>query len=295
MQIHLTACPVCNSQQINDYLTTTDFSVTNKPFELMHCKQCETVFTQNAPDQNHIGPYYHFEDYISHTNTNKTFFHKVYHLVRNYTIKKKLNLIKKFTNLSTGKLLDIGSGTGNFLAYAKKENWETLGIEADAQSRENALKFNNINSYETEKLFTLSNESYDVVTMWHVLEHVHALDAYLKQINLALKANGHLLIAVPNYTSYDAQYFKQYWAAYDVPRHLYHFAPKSLEQIAAQYGFTVIQKKPMYFDSFYVSLLSAKYKKASKIIALFIAFISNIKAFFNVNKCSSITYILQKK
>jgi 2-polyprenyl-3-methyl-5-hydroxy-6-metoxy-1,4-benzoquinol methylase len=295
MKINYTNCPVCNETTSSAYLTVSDFSVTKENFDLLQCTNCTLVYTQNIPDQNTIAPYYHFEEYISHTDTKKSLFHKIYHFVRKITLRKKLGWIQNAIQKNTGNLLDIGCGTGAFLAYAKKNNWTVQGIEADATARAKAVELYGIATAASEAFFTLPKNSYDAISMWHVLEHVHNLQGYMQQIKNLLTTDGKLFIAVPNYTSYDAQQYKNYWAAYDVPRHLYHFSPKAIQQLAIANGFAIEKYQPMWYDSFYVSMLSEKYKKGSGILGIIIGLISNLNALFNPKKCSSITYILSKK
>ncbi len=295
MKTAFSHCLICNNNTLQAQLKTQDFSVTQEQFELIKCSNCNILYTNNAPDVAHIAPYYSFDTYISHTDIKKTFFDKMYHAVRKITIKQKVKLITKVTNLNKGLVLDIGCGTGTFISKMQAHNWQTIAVDADEASRNNAKLINNVTAYDTDFLNQLEPNQFDAVTMWHVLEHVHQLKAYIQIIHNALKPGGAWFIAVPNYTSYDAKYYKSFWAAYDVPRHLYHFAPETISKLAELNGFEMISKKPMWFDSFYVSLLSAQHKKSSKIMAVLIGVISNIKTFFNTNNCSSITYILRKK
>jgi 2-polyprenyl-3-methyl-5-hydroxy-6-metoxy-1,4-benzoquinol methylase len=292
MKIVRSHCPVCLSKQFTKTNEVIDYSVSQETFELYECEQCSFVFTQSVPDQTTIGPYYHFKEYISHTNTSESFFHKVYHKVRNYTLQQKLRWVKKYTHQKQGKLLDIGCGTGAFLAHAKKNNWQIEGIEADEAARKNALEIHQVDAKPSEALFTLT-ERYDAITMWHVLQHVHDLERYLVQIKNLLTVEGRLFIAVPNHTSFDAKHYQHYWAAYDVPRHLYHFHPQSMQVLAERCGFAIEAYKPMWFDSVYVSILSEKYKKGSSIKGLFIGCNSNLLALLNTKKCSSVTYVLK--
>ncbi len=293
--IQYTQCPVCKEHQLSPYFSVTDFSVTKEIFQLVKCNQCSVVLTQSIPDINGIGKYYQFEEYISHTNTQKGFINKAYHFVRKRTLLTKLKWVKKHTQLQKGTILDIGCGTGAFLNTMQQAGWSIVGLEPDDTARKNATALYNIQPQLSTELFSLPKASFDAITMWHVLEHVHELQAYVKQLHLLLKPNGTLFIAVPNYTSYDAQQYKAFWAAYDVPRHLYHFAPAAIQQLFEQHGFEVVAHLPMWYDSFYVSMLSEQYKKGSKMKALFIALYSNCKALFNAKKCSSITYIIKHK
>jgi 2-polyprenyl-3-methyl-5-hydroxy-6-metoxy-1,4-benzoquinol methylase len=287
-------CPSCNSTKWNNFLTTKDFSVTGEEFELKKCLQCTLVFTQPIPTEDAISPYYNFADYISHTNTKRGLFHKLYHTVRRFTLQQKLSWIKYNTKLNQGKLLDIGCGVGSFLQYAKYKGWQVTGIEPDATARKNAAEINNIIAFTAEQLFSLEDK-YDAITMWHVLEHVHQLKAYLAQIKNILSSDGIFVIAVPNYTSFDATYYKSFWAAYDVPRHLYHFSPTSIQHLANQFDLEIVAYKPMWFDSVYVSLLSEQYKSGYMLRGILVGIWSNLKGLFNRKKCSSITYILKHR
>jgi 2-polyprenyl-3-methyl-5-hydroxy-6-metoxy-1,4-benzoquinol methylase len=287
-------CPVCNSTAINEALIVKDYTVSQQNFAIWHCNNCVLRFTQNVPSQNEIASYYKSETYISHTNTKKGFINALYHGVRKKTLVGKRKLVSKSISLSTGSILDIGCGTGAFLNEMKTNGWQITGLEPDDEARQNASQLYNIQPKPSHELFTLNNQ-YDAITMWHVLEHVHELKEYIAQIEKLLKPDGKLFIAVPNYTSYDAKKYQQYWAAYDVPRHLYHFAPQSIKALLNNSSLTLFTIKPMWFDSFYVSMLSEKYKNGNIISAFFTGLISNFKTLFNTDKCSSLIYVIRKK
>jgi 2-polyprenyl-3-methyl-5-hydroxy-6-metoxy-1,4-benzoquinol methylase len=276
-------------------LIVKDFSVSQEEFQLVQCATCSFVFTQHIPDEKSIGPYYKFDDYISHTDTQVGLVNKLYHYIRKKTLLKKLSWIKKYTKLNQGKILDIGCGTGAFLHTMQKNKWSIEGIEPDETARNKAKELYQLQPNNPEKLFNYPNSEYDAITMWHVLEHVHELDAYMQQLKKLLKPDGSIFIAVPNYTSYDANHYKNYWAAYDVPRHLYHFSPQAMKVLATNNGFEIETQLPMWYDSFYVSMLSEKYKKGNIIFAVIIGFFSTINTFFNKEKCSSITYVIRHK
>jgi SAM-dependent methyltransferase len=217
--------------------------------------------------------------------------------VRNYTLKGKRELIRKTTGLEQGVLLDIGAGTGAFTNTMQQAGWNVTGLEPDRIARENALTNYNLNLAELGELDNLVGETFDAITMWHVLEHVHDLHGYFEKFFEILKPGGRLIVAVPNYTSYDATVYKDHWAAYDVPRHLYHFSPKSMQVLLEKEGFMLETIKPMWFDSFYVSMLSEKYKhgKNNLLSAVWKGLVSNIKAMSDTTKCSSVIYIIRKK
>ncbi len=286
-------CPVCSSKILNHIFNVIDETVSKESFQILHCVTCTLRFTQNIPNQNKITSYYKAEAYVSHSNSNKGFINKTYHIVRNITLKSKRKLIVKQTKQTKGNILDIGCGVGSFLHTMRIANWEITGIEPDELARTNAANTYKIEAKSSPELFNLPHQSFDAITMWHVLEHVHELQAYVRQIALLLKANGKAFIAVPNYTSYDAAYYQQKWAAYDVPRHLYHFSPKSMQQLLQNNGLQIVTYKAMWFDSFYVALLSEKHKGGNMIKSFFVGLISNFKTLFNVQKCSSLIYVVE--
>jgi 2-polyprenyl-3-methyl-5-hydroxy-6-metoxy-1,4-benzoquinol methylase len=292
-----TLCPVCSNSNITKALTAKDFTVTGELFDVFECNQCTARFTQQVPVSNAIGKYYQSTAYISHTETNEGLVNRIYLVVRNYTLHKKTKLIASVCGVQKGNLLDVGAGAGAFAAAAKNKGWNVTGLEPDETARATAQKNNNIELQPTDNLFALQEQSYDVITLWHVLEHVHALHDYISAFKKLLKPNGRLIIAVPNYTSFDAQHYKTFWAAYDVPRHLYHFSPESIAQLIQQHGFVVEKHKPMWFDSFYVSMLSEQYKsgKNNFISAVFNGLRSNLKAMNDVKKCSSVIYVIRNK
>jgi 2-polyprenyl-3-methyl-5-hydroxy-6-metoxy-1,4-benzoquinol methylase len=223
---------------------------------------------------------------------------KMYHAVRNRTLDQKSCWVQSLFTGYKGKLLEVGAGTGAFAHCMKEKQWEVTALEPDASSRQKALENYNLQLQTPETLFQIPENSHDVICLWHVLEHVHDLKGYMKAFKSILKPNGRLIIAVPNYTSYDAQYYKKYWAAYDVPRHLYHFSPTSIQLLLKQFDMHLVQTKPMWYDSYYVSLLSEKYKKSGFIgiiRALVIASISNLKAVNNSQRASSVIYEIKKK
>ena len=295
-RIHYSHCPVCRSSQIDPLITVQDHSVSGETFVVWQCHQCSLRFTQDVPDAESIGPYYKSADYISHTNTSKGFINKAYQTVRNYTLKQKAKLIQKYTGQQQGKLLDVGAGTGAFLLQMKKEGWETTGVEPDADARKVALRDFGLPLLESHCLYTLPQMHFDAITMWHVLEHVHDLHGQVAHLKTLLKPRGKLIVAVPNYQALDADIYKPYWAAYDVPRHLYHFTPQAIQTLMQQHGLKVVDTKPMWFDAFYISLLSSKYQWGrSRLIGSFISGLrSNLKALSDEKRCSSLIYIIEQ-
>jgi 2-polyprenyl-3-methyl-5-hydroxy-6-metoxy-1,4-benzoquinol methylase len=294
--IHYLHCPVCASTRIKNVLSVRDHSVSGENFTIVECSQCSLRFTQDVPGADSISPYYKSEDYISHTNTSKSLVSRVYKFVRKRTMLRKRRLVEKYTGLKKGILLDLGSGAGTFVNEMKENGWYVTGLEPDEDARKTAAQLYSLELGDTGQFYQLRANSFDAITLWHVLEHVHDLSACVQQLRRVLNEKGKLFIAIPNYTSLDAKIYKEYWAAYDVPRHLYHFSPSSLKLLLEKNGLKVIQYKPMWYDSFYISLLSSKYKngRANWIAAIWNGLRSNLQAMGDLKKCSSVIYIAEK-
>lgn len=294
--ITYTSCPVCKSNNILFFFSAKDYTVSGETFSIEKCHNCTFLFTQHVAEQKEIGRYYASENYISHSDTAVGFVNRMYHAIRKRTLHSKRKLIKKYTKKDNGSILDVGCGTGAFLNTMKTAGWKITGLEPDETARENAETLYGIKPQPSQDIFTLPPTSFDAITMWHVLEHVHQLHEYIEQLKNLINVNGKIFIALPNYTSYDAQYYRKYWAAYDVPRHLYHFSPKSMKILLEQHGLIVKETLPMWYDSFYVSMLSEKYKngKSNMVKAFFIGLISNLKTILAPQKCSSLIYIIEK-
>lgn len=249
-----------------------DYSVSKEIFELHHNPEYDLLITFPKPSVEKLPSYYESDDYISHTDGKRSLFEKTYHLIKNIALKNKVKLIN--VQSKKGKLLDIGAGTGDFLVVAKNDGWHTIGIEPSAKAKTIAL---NKGVNFVDNLSDLEDHSFDVITMWHVLEHVPNLDEYLSELKRLLKPSGTILIAVPNFKSFDAEYYGKFWAAYDVPRHIWHFSKIAIGKLFAEKEMKLVEVLPMKFDSFYVSLLSEKYKtgKMNFIKAFFVGLKSN--------------------
>jgi 2-polyprenyl-3-methyl-5-hydroxy-6-metoxy-1,4-benzoquinol methylase len=294
--VHYNNCLICGSADIAFVLKAKDETVSGEYFEIWQCNNCTLRFTQDVPDEKNIGGYYKSSTYISHSNTSKGLINKLYHTVRSFTLQSKRKLVEKESGKRKGNLLDIGAGTGAFASIMKKSGWNVTALEPDESARANAKKDFNIELSPSEDVFKLQPDSFDVITLWHVLEHVHELHTYLDTFHSLLIKGGTLIIAVPNYTSYDAKAYLNYWAAYDVPRHLYHFSPQSMSMLLNNHQFKLVQHKPMWFDSFYVSLLSEKYAtgESNFLKAFFSGANSNFKSIGKPQNCSSVIYIAKK-
>ena len=287
-------CPVCGAQKFDPFISGKDYFLTGEAFDIVKCHACGFRFTNPRPRAEDLGRYYESSDYISHSDTRKGFFASIYQMVRKYTLSRKLALISKFQQ--KGKILDIGCATGQFLNYMSEHGWNTTGIEPDEKTRSRAISDFGLEVFPQEQLNVFDKSSFDVITMWHVLEHVADLDERMLQLKNLLKPDGTIIIAVPNCNAYDAKKYGKFWAGYDLPRHLSHFTKEDVRLLLEKYGFTIVNILPMRFDAFYVSLLSEKYKsgKMRWMPALWNGFWSNLKS-GQKNGHSSLIYVAKMK
>lgn len=302
----LEICPICDFKKFKPFLACRDYTVSRETFQIVECENCGFHFTNPRPAENEIGKYYQSEEYISHSGTKKGLINRAYHLVRNYTLAKKLQLVVRVGKSHPEKLsiLDYGCGTGEFLNTCKRAGFQTTGIEPEERARTYAINNYGLNVLPPDAIKSFKNDSFDLVTLWHVLEHIHRLKEFLGELKRILKGRGVAIIAVPNLTSLDAKIYKEFWAAYDLPRHLYHFCSKDIEKLFSEFSFELEYVKPMVFDAFYVSMLSEKYKNAENehkknsgnlISAILNGAKSNVFASNSENTYSSQVYILRKR
>ncbi len=277
-------------------LTCLDHTVSGEKFDLLLDNDLDMLITSPQPSADELNKYYDSEEYISHTDSKKSLLDRVYQIVKNYTVKQKVKLINNL-NPENKTILDIGCGTGDFLKACQLDGWKINGIEPNDKARELAIqKTKNIDriNNKIEDLLKDKISCFDVITLWHVLEHIPNLKEYIAFLKKMLKPNGILIVAVPNYKSYDAKYYGKFWAAYDVPRHLWHFTQKSMNLLFAEFDFRIMNTLPMKFDAYYVSLLSEKYRsgKSNPFKAFLNGFVSNAKA-IQSKEYSSLIYVIK--
>lgn len=296
----LKECPVCTNQTPTLFLKCNDYLVSGENFSIVCCNSCGFRFTNPIPAEKDLGKYYASEEYISHSNTAKGLINSIYKLIRNYTLVKKRKLIGP-SQLPQGgcneerQLLDIGCGTGEFLGICKKSGWSAIGVEPGIAARKYAEEKHGLFIYPTIDSIEKNSDHFDVITMWHVLEHVPDLNETIILLKQLLKKDGTLLVALPNCDSLDARIYQQYWAAYDVPRHLYHFTPKDVKALFNKHGMQVQRILPMWFDSFYIAMLSEKHKfgKTNYLRAIYNGLVSNLKAIKTGQTFSSQIYLIK--
>ncbi|GJM59453.1 class I SAM-dependent methyltransferase [Persicobacter diffluens] len=282
-------CPVCQGSHFSDFLACKDFTSSQEQFQIVQCDDCQFKFTNPIPKA--LGAYYQADSYISHTNKAQNLTQLLYKIARFFTLRGKEKLVRQYASTSKS-ILDFGCGTGHFLEFCQKKGWEIEGLEPskDARNQHAPVLKGKIASSVKE----LGPEQVEIITLWHVLEHLEDLNETLQTLKQKLRSTGKLIIAVPNPESYDAQHYGPNWAAYDVPRHLYHFSQKSMQLLAEHHGFKINRKIPMKLDSFYVSLLSEQYKNGHQnyFSAFYTGLKSNLAARKN-NNFSSLIYILE--
>lgn len=290
---HVEKCPICDGTSFTPLHTSQDFTSTQETFHVKQCGTCGLGITSPRPSPQDARRYYESDKYISHTSQSKGIFDSIYLIIRRFTLRWKYSLVK--VHLHDGALLDYGCGTGHFLHEARKHGHPVFGVEPSDEARKKIT--DPITVAPTIK--ELPNQNFTVITLWHVLEHVYTLRETLQDLKAKLNDRGTIFIAVPNMDSFDANHYQSQWAAYDVPRHLWHFTKTSMATLVEKEGMTIQQILPMKLDSYYVSLLSERYRNGGKlgvggvIKAVWTAFQSNLQAKQKTNH-SSLIFVVQK-
>lgn len=294
--VHHNVCPLCSSEKIRLQLRCNDHFISGKDFNIFKCSDCDFSFTQDYPEESEIAKFYESDNYISHSDTSKGFSNKLYRIARSLMLRKKKNLIEKITGLTNGTILDIGSGTGYFAGSMKKAGWLAKGIEINEKARNFSISHFGLEVSTPDKISSFERDSFDCITLWHVLEHFHNPFDYISEILRLLRPGAICVIALPNCSSYDAKHYNRFWAAWDVPRHLWHFNPGTFRFFSKKAGFLLENLRILPLDVFYISQLSEKYKGSLLPFlrgipkAIIFAFLS----FFYKSRSSSVIYILRK-
>jgi 2-polyprenyl-3-methyl-5-hydroxy-6-metoxy-1,4-benzoquinol methylase len=289
-------CPVCKATTFQNFIKCRDYTTSKEEFQIQRCINCNFLFTNPRPDVESIVKYYQSENYISHSGKSNLF-GSIYRIARRYALRSKFNLISEFHE-TTGTILDYGCGTGELLKYFLDKNWKITGVEPSTMAREKASILTGQKIYQS---IDLVNQSvYDVITLWHVLEHIHNLNETIDALKKILKPGGTMFIAVPNASSKDSLHYQEIWAGYDVPRHLWHFSRETIERLLKNHGLKVEEVQPMKLDSFYVSLLSENntHQNGNKFMNALAAFRVGLKSNLQAAKTgeySSLIYIVQPK
>lgn len=296
--ITITSCPLCGSNNLKRAFNAVDYFSSGEIFPLYDCSDCGFRFTNDFPSEETIGKYYDSPGYISHSDSNKGLINRLYHYFRKRMLKKKIDLVAAHATANPIQLLDIGCGTGYFLQAAKERGWIVSGIEKDKKARESATVRAGVKVKDENGFWDMENRSFDVVTLWHVLEHLEKLNETVNKIKEIISPDGIVVLALPNCHSYDAQFYKELWAAYDIPRHLWHFSPETVERLLTKHHLRIVKKIRMPLDAFYISLLSEKYKGSNPLIKYGKGFLVGTTGFLrslsDLGQSSSVIYIAKK-
>ena len=272
------------------FMTVKDYSVSHETFNLYHDQTLNLLYVHPKPRIENLGKYYESDDYISHTDAARSLFEKLYQFIKGITLNRKLQLINSLQK-NKGTLLDIGAGTGDFLSVSIKNGWRGIGTEPNKNAQSVAKKKGISLIDDTD---SIERHSVDIITMWHVLEHIPDTQKQIAELKRLLKPNGTILVAVPNFNSFDANYYKEFWAAFDVPRHLWHFSKSAIKILFEREQLQLEKILPMPYDAFYVSLLSEKYKtgRMNFIRAIWVGLLSNLKG-IRSQEFSSHIYVIR--
>lgn len=292
----LTSCPVCSGTKFTPFIQCKDFTVSRETFQIVSCETCGFVATSPRPIEAEAYRFYQSEDYISHSNTRKGLINKIYGAVRNISIKRKEALLREYTNGRT--LLDHGCGTGEFLNFCQQNGWKATGLEPGDDARNLAITNYGLNVIKETEINLLEEKRFDAITLWHVLEHVYPLNERVQKLRSLLKDDGVLIVAVPNHNTGEEAKYRENWAAYDVPRHIWHFDQTSMKSLMENNGLQVVGVRPMVFDAYYISMISEGYKNGkgglgAMVNGFFSGLSSNNKA-AKTGEYSSLIYVIKK-
>ena len=296
-KLTIKTCPLCGGTRPERALTCVDHYATGEMFHLCRCPECGFLFTQDFPVEAEIGRYYETPDYISHTDTRKGAVNRLYHAVRSHMLKRKATLVERNAHRKEGRLLDIGTGTGYFANTMRQRGWQVQAAEKSEQARQFALEHFALEVKPETALAEMEAESFDVVTLWHVMEHLEHLNETWQRLNSLLTEKGILVVAVPNCSSFDARKYGAYWAAYDVPRHLWHFTPDTMQRFGSKHGFVLAARYPMPFDAFYVSMLTERNMRRSCAFlrGMVTGTLAWLASLVKKERSSSMIYVFRKK
>ena len=296
-KINIKICPLCGGERLERFLTCVDHCVSGESFYLCRCADCGFLFTQDFPSEDEIGRYYETPAYISHSDTHKGLVNKLYHRVRAYMLKRKARLVESAAHRHTGRLLDVGTGTGYFPDTMCRRGWQVEAVEKNAGARDFARERFGLEVKPENALKTMPAGGFDVITLWHVMEHLEHLDETWDELYRLLADRGTLVVAVPNCTSFDAGRYGAYWAAYDVPRHLWHFTPATMQRLALKHGFVLAARHPMPFDAFYVSMLTERYmrRRGAFVRGCLTGVLAWFSSLVRKDRSSSMIYVFRKQ
>lgn len=287
-------CLLCHSDHYRHFKTCRDHTVSDEAFDIVECVNCGFRFTNPRPSPEELGKYYESDDYTPHQGTSQGLIDSLYRWIRLYTLRSKQRLIASLVADPPGRLLDFGCGTGEFLNLCQSKGWKVRGLDPDPRAQQVAKQKHGLPVGDPEQIEEMPSNHFDIITLWHVLEHVPRLTATVEELKRTLSPTGTLVVALPNCTSLDAEIYGEHWAAYDVPRHLYHFRPDDVRRLCDHHGMRVDDIRPMRLDAFYVSLLSEQYRDGWILRAPIVALLSNLWATQRDHRYSAQLYLIRE-
>ena len=292
-----TPCPLCGASGQMPYADCIDFTVSKESFILLRCPQCGVVFTSNPPKESETIRYDTLDLKLKLGDSPRGLTDKLYYYVRHRMLRKKASIVESQSYRTGGTLLNYGAKTGYFSHYMERRGWKVTSIEKYHEERQFSLETFHHRMYDVSEMDRLTPETFDVITLWHVFEHCYNPNGLLNRFYRLLRPGGILLIACPNICSTDAMHYGANWAAYNVPRHLWHFNPTSLSNLLNKHGFTLMHRQKLSYDCFYISVLSEKNKNSKMPFLRGMWF--GMRCWFislaRLDKSSSLVYVFRKR
>ncbi len=290
-------CPLCGASGQIPYAGCTDYTVSKEHYTLMRCPSCGMVYTLDPPSQDKMAQYDKLGLKLKLGDSPSGLIGKLYYRVRSYMLGRKAHIVESQSYRTAGTLLNYGAKTGFFSHRMERRGWKVISVEKYHEERQFSLEMFHHRMIDLNEMDKLRPGTFDVITLWHVFEHNPHPDKLLDRFYDLLRPGGILVMACPNICSTDAMHYGPYWAAYDVPRHLWHFSPTSLCNLVHKHGFTLMHHESMPFDSFYISILSEKQMRHK--LAFIRGFLYGLHSWLvslsKRGKSSSLVYVFRKR
>jgi 2-polyprenyl-3-methyl-5-hydroxy-6-metoxy-1,4-benzoquinol methylase len=286
-------CPLCGSPKTRFAFSCPDHLVTGEEFPLHQCNDCQFLYSGRLPSEADAQKYYDSPSYTPHATDRKNLMMRTIGFCRTFIRQPiKRTWVRKWSKKRMGTLIDIGSGTGEFAVFMQKSGWAVTCIEPNQDAR-NFCASQGLTVFDTDRVPTLPDHSFNVVTLWHVLEHVYDIHGTMQTIRRLLQPDGTAFIALPNYSSKEASWYGRMWTGYEMPRHPSHFSPATFAHLASMYDMEIVALRPFVLDAFYLSILSEQHRKGWFISALFHGLASAIVGLLQPKLASSVLYVIR--
>ena len=287
-------------KKLKHVLSANDHLVTGRKFDILKNPETTILETHPRPTKEELPTYYDSENYTSHNDKSAGIVSFCYRIIKSISTRRKIrigqNSLSKNTPQNKPRLLDVGCGTGDFLYSCLKKGWQINGIENNKNAKNNSRTELSSFIFDDFEFLKSQPERFDIITMWHSLEHIIDLKQTIVDMKKLLTNKGVIVVACPNHKSFDAMFYKESWAAYDLPRHLWHFDKDSISKLFVEHNMQLTKTLPMCWDSFYISILSEKIisKKNKFLKGVIVGLLSNVSAMFS-KEHSSLIYVFNKE